>query len=117
MAKSALKWKDRRALIDHPKTAPEVLSRAGRELLTRGFPAESAELFRKAKDHEGLRDILAMAVGEGNFFLYSLANQYLGQSPKVEELTSLAQKAQEAGLLFYRDKAQELLGQLDQQTS
>ncbi|MDR1577506.1 MAG: hypothetical protein LBT86_04670 [Deltaproteobacteria bacterium] len=114
MAKSALNWKDRRVLIDHPKTKPESMIQAGRQLLDKGYWAEAADFFRKAKDQDGLREILARAVDEGNFFLYCLATQYLGQRPRAGELIRLADQAKAAGFDVYHDQATRLLTQLRQ---
>jgi hypothetical protein len=112
MAKSALKWKDRRAMLDSSRISPEALGAAGRELLGAGFLAESAELFRKAKDLEGLAALKARAVEEGDFFLYGLARQYLGEEPLAQDLAALAERAAAAGLESSRRKAGELLAKI-----
>ncbi|MDR0549588.1 MAG: hypothetical protein LBI10_09320 [Deltaproteobacteria bacterium] len=105
MAKTFLKWKDRRSLLDNLKASSESLSQAGRKLLAAGNYAEAAEFFRKAKDEAGLKDLLTLAVNEGDFFLYSLVNQYLSLNPTISALTALAKNAEGLGLDVYAAKA------------
>jgi hypothetical protein len=111
MAKSALSWKHRRALLDTARIAPETLAKAGRELFDHGRLAEAAEFFRQAGNQEGLKAVLAQAVLDGDYFLLRLASQYLGEEPKAEDLAALAEKAEAAGLLASAAKARERLSQ------
>jgi hypothetical protein len=117
MAKSSLNWLARRAITDRTKISPEVLTQTGRELLANGYLAEAAEFFKKANDREGLTAILSQAVNEGDFFLYNLALQYLGQAPKPQELALLADKANAAGFNLSRDKARAFLAETPNKTA
>lgn len=96
-------------MLDSARISPEVLGKTGRELLSAGFLAESAEFFRKAKDLEGLSAVKAKAVQEGDFFLYGLARQFLGEEPLAQDLAVLAERAGAAGLASSQRKANELL--------
>ncbi|MDR2141603.1 MAG: hypothetical protein LBR11_07435 [Deltaproteobacteria bacterium] len=112
MAKSVLTWKYRRSLVDNAKTPAETLKKVGRELMSQGYLAESAEFFRKAEDQAGLTDLLSQAVAEGDFFLYSLARQFLRLEPQEPELRRLAEVAEAAGLFLSQKRALDLLDSL-----
>jgi hypothetical protein len=79
--------------------------------------AEAAEFFKRAADREGLAAILSQAINDGDYFLYNLALQYLGQGPQGHELALLAEKANVAGRVFSRDKARAALDAQEAKTA
>jgi hypothetical protein len=106
MPSSILNWKTRRRLLEsRKKPLPADLSRAGRELLEAGRPAEAWEFFKRADDRPALEEIRKLAVAEGDFFLYALAAASLGLEPDTPAVTELAGNAREKGLLAYMARA------------
>lgn len=107
-------WKTRRALIEQKKSPPaEAWISYGRELADSGNHTEALDFFKKAGTPESRNEILniaGMAAAEGDYFLYTLACQTLGEPPDPDKLAALAASAQERGLLLYAEKALAALG-------
>ncbi|MDR2456332.1 MAG: hypothetical protein LBE49_07055 [Deltaproteobacteria bacterium] len=108
MPKSILDWKVRRNVSENPKTSKEALSEAGRSLIEADRLAEAADLLQKAADLDQLSRVRALAVEEGNLFLYQRACQAAGAGPAEAELEALSEKARAAGLSSYEARAREL---------
>ncbi|MDR1297243.1 MAG: hypothetical protein LBO05_07695 [Deltaproteobacteria bacterium] len=113
MPRSVFNWTDRRALAEDPKSRPEELSQAGRELLEAGRPAEAANFFARAKDDAGLALVRSRAVGEGDHFLYSMTRQLQGAPASASELGELASRAAALGLGAYEESARAEMARLE----
>jgi hypothetical protein len=112
MADKILQWKARRALIDSRRQVPaDDLRQAGLSLLEGGYLSEALDFLGKAGDQGAIRELASRAVEEGDFFLYSLARQSLGEPPVPKELFLLAENARRLGLSSYERKALDLLGE------
>jgi hypothetical protein len=110
MPDDILQWKGRRALVDTKKSVPAAdFLEAGNALLEKGYLAEALDFFRKAEAWDAVRGMASQAVGEGDFFIYSLSRQALGLRPDRSELKALAGNARDLGLLAYEAKALGLL--------
>ncbi|MDR1035352.1 MAG: hypothetical protein LBT40_01875 [Deltaproteobacteria bacterium] len=98
MPKSILDWKTRRAILESRKApSPDELTRAGRELMAAGRPAEAWEFFKRSGDRAALEELRQAAVADGDYFLYSLAAGVLGLGPDSGALSSLASAARSMG--------------------
>ncbi|MDR1313084.1 MAG: hypothetical protein LBQ12_05175 [Deltaproteobacteria bacterium] len=111
MAQSVLLWKTRRRLLESRKAPPpSELTRAGRELLAAGRPAEAWEFFKRSGDKEALEELRRSAVEDGDFFLYTLAAGSLGTAADAGSLGRLAANARAKGLELYARKAEAAAG-------
>ncbi|MDR1081955.1 MAG: hypothetical protein LBQ79_13600 [Deltaproteobacteria bacterium] len=107
MQKSILDWKTRRAILESRRAPePAELTRAGRELLDAGRPAEAWEFFRRSGDRTALEDLRQAAVAEGDFFVYSLAAGVLDLEPDPAVLGRLAETARSMGKEISAAKAE-----------
>jgi hypothetical protein len=107
--KTVLDWKVRRSVSESPKTTKEALSQAAQTLLEADRPASAVDLAQKAGDEDILAKVKALAVEEGNLFLYVRVCQASGKPASAAELAVLADQAKAAGLASYEARARELL--------
>lgn len=109
MPKSVLDWKVRRKLSENPKTSREVLTKTARLLMEADRPVEALDFLAKSGDKELAREIKALAIKEGNIFIYVRACLAAKESGIADEIKRLADNASAAGLDSYAEKAYEML--------
>ena len=112
MAKSADSWEGRRALTDNPNTSPEVSRNSARALMDLNLLSEAAIFFSLAGDKDGLREIIDLAVEEGNFFVFQQAASRLGEEIDREKVRALIAAAEKNGRALYAEKASEYIQNL-----
>ncbi|MDR1164855.1 MAG: hypothetical protein LBO66_03110 [Deltaproteobacteria bacterium] len=110
MTQSYLTWKGRRKIIDSRKKVPLAeFAKAGRELQEAGWLREAVEFFKRAEDWDALRAIRSESVASGDFFLYNLVSQNLGEPLDPRALKDLAANAEERGLGAFALSARAIL--------
>ncbi|MDR1486687.1 MAG: hypothetical protein LBT62_01640 [Deltaproteobacteria bacterium] len=114
---AVLNWKAKRQLSENPNAGAESLTKAGEELLQAGFLADSLDFFQKASNNDMLRQILKLAVEQGDFFLYTKARSALKVEPELDDLKSLADNASQSGLFLHKSKAEALIEELSLKTA
>lgn len=106
MANSPATWEGRRALTDSPQTSPETYRAAARRLMELDQLSEAAVFFGLAGDEDGLREIISLAAGEGNFFLFRQAAGYLRQGAVDRgQALDLKTAAENHGRILYAQQA------------
>jgi hypothetical protein len=106
MAKSILNCNARRDVTESRKAIPaEELKRYGRELMEAESYCEALDFFKKAGDLASISELSEKVLREGDYFLFNLTCQALKKSPSEEELMTLAEAADKAGLSLYAEKA------------
>ena len=66
----------KRDLLHGPKVSASVLSAAGREYLSRQAYSDALDFFEKARDREGLEQIKAVALKNGDSFLLARLERF-----------------------------------------
>ncbi len=92
---------------------PERFVAIGGEFFSLGLLTDALEFYALGGYEEGLREVLAEAVDQGDLFVYRLAKKALGEAADEEELTRLAQNGVKAGKLVYAKAAFEEAGAHD----
>ncbi len=87
--------REKRKLLFNPKTPKERLVAFGEAFLEAGRFTEAYEFFRKASHDEGLDALKALAVEQGDSFLYGLVAKATGDGENREAWTRLGRKAME----------------------
>lgn len=105
MPKSASTWEGRRALTDNPNTGSVSYRKAAHELMENNALSDSAVFFTLADDQEGLREILDLAVRDGNFFIFQAVAGRLKEKPAKAKAEALASAAEKNGQIIYAEKA------------
>jgi hypothetical protein len=86
--------KKRKLLFDQ-KAPRELIISSGELFLREGRVNEAAELFTKASHTEGLEQLKALAVEEGDSFLYEVASKGSGEGGGQEVWETLGKNAME----------------------
>lgn len=85
----------KRKLLFDKKAPREQLISCGETFLREGRLSEAAELFSRALHHEGLEQLKALAVEQGDSFLYGLAAKRSERGERREDWETLGKKAME----------------------
>ncbi|MDL2226835.1 hypothetical protein LJB86_04190 [Deltaproteobacteria bacterium OttesenSCG-928-M10] len=109
MPKSASTWEGRRALTDNPNAGAEAYRKAARELLDNNALSDAVVFFALADDQEGLREILDLAVRDGNYFIFQAAAARLKEKPAKDKALALASAAEKNGQILYAEKASQYI--------
>lgn len=110
MAKPATTWEGRRALTDNPATSPQTYTAAARSLMEKDLLADAAVFFTRANDVEGLKELIDIAVKDGNFFLFQSAVSSLGpEAVESGQLEALKTAAEKNGRALYASRAAKYL--------
>jgi tetratricopeptide (TPR) repeat protein len=83
----------RRDILYSKAPAASVLQEYGELYLREGRPNDAVEFFGQAAYTQGLRHICAVAIDEGDFFLFSRAKEFLHEAASPEELKQLGANA------------------------
>ena len=96
MKKNALlNSQQRRKLLFDKNASPERLISFGEMFLREGRLSEAAELFSKASHEEGLAQLRALAVEQGDSYLYAVASRGSEEAERKEAWERLGKKAME----------------------
>jgi hypothetical protein len=96
MKKNALPDSEQKRKLLFDKKAPrERIISCGEIFLREGRVNEAAELFSKASHEEGLDQVKALAVEEGDSYLYEVASKGSGEGGSAEVWETLGKNAME----------------------
>lgn len=99
-------------MTDSPSTSPDTYRSAARQLMEMGLLSEAAVFFAKAEDDDGLMEIIAQAVSEGNFFIFQTAATQLKNREAGRDLVqALIEAATKNGRGLYAQKALDWLAE------
>lgn len=108
MAASNLASLKRRELLYQERPDQAKLNQAAEAELEADRLYHAVELFRRAGSKEKLEDVVALAVEQGDLFIYLEAIKALDRSNRAEELVALAQAAGRNGLERFAARAKSL---------
>jgi hypothetical protein len=89
------------------KGTPQELRTMAGACLERGWVSDAVDLLARAGDEERLRELVPMAVQEGDVFLLQKITRLLHREPTDEEWAAVGFKAEELGKLRFACTAYE----------
>lgn len=96
MKKDALpNSQQKRKLLYEKKVSPERLIATGELFLRAGRLNEAAELFGRADHRDGMEQLRALAIEQGDSFLYRVASRGSADGGRAEAWEALGKKAME----------------------
>ena len=96
MKKNALlNSRQKRKLLFDKNATPERIISCGESFLREGRLSEAAELFSRASYEEGLAQLRALAMEQGDSFLYGVASKRSKEGNSKEAWETLGKKAME----------------------
>ncbi len=90
-------FREKRKILFGKKTSPEQLREAGRRFSAAGRYDDALEFFTKTEADQEVREIVRLAVEQGDTPLFLRAKLVLGETPTEQEFSALARVAEASG--------------------
>jgi hypothetical protein len=98
-------YRSKQQILFGKDAKPEALSGYGRRYLEAGWLSDALEFFARAHDRQGLEDIRARSIQEGDVFIFRRVLDAQAETAREAEWKQLAENARQLGKLQFAREA------------